>query len=157
MEALEYIIGGLLAVLGPLVTGLFSKLILERIKSATWSRVVNQLMLSVWAVVDDVGQSYVKAMRKAKDPDSPGGTSLTAEEKAQAKALALNRLKSYLGKKGLDEVAKVIGLKTDDQLGAVIEHAVAERAAGRKLAESVAAPAFKAELVKRSPLPPGPV
>ena len=64
-----------------------------------------KLGLHVKAACLEVAQTYTDEIRKA----SADGT-LTDEEKAAAKALAMSKLRARLGWKGLLEVAKVLGI-----------------------------------------------
>ena len=57
------------------------------------------------AAVDEVAQVYVKEIKRANEDGV-----LTDEEKAKAKAMAVEIFKSNLGKKGLDRLIKVLGM-----------------------------------------------
>lgn len=79
---------------------------------------------AVFTAVRNVQAVYVDAIKAAKDPSSPGGTSLTDEEAKAAKQKALDAIKSYLGAQGLALITQVLGLSgsaLDDFLLAKIE------------------------------------
>lgn len=77
---------------------------------------------AVFSAVKEVEQTVVGAIRRAKADGK-----ITDEEKAEIKAKAIAAVKSYLGAKGLLELAKVLGLDgaaLDALIGAKIEGAV---------------------------------
>jgi len=90
-------------------------------KNDRWDGMILRLDDLTIKVARDVFQTYVKARKKA----SEDGT-LTAEEKAEAKARAKKALKSYLGMKGLKEIATLMGGDSplEDFLGTAIEDGV---------------------------------
>lgn len=97
-----------------------------------WSRMaagsLRDLLQRAWLEVVDaareVFQTYVETLKAAKDPLSPGGTSLTAEEKAEAKRRAVAIFKANFGKKGLARLAKVFGVDIERWIGSKVESAV---------------------------------
>lgn len=99
-------------------------LVWNRLKAGT----VRDLLQRAWTEVLDacreVFQTYVEALKAGKDPTSPGGTSLTAEESAEAKNRAAAIFKANFGKKGLGRLAKILGVNLDAWLGSKIESAV---------------------------------
>lgn len=58
---------------------------------------------------------YVEGIRKAKLPDSPGGVSLTQEEKDEAMQMALNATRIFLGEKGAEEMNYIFGNDKEKQ------------------------------------------
>ena len=99
-------------------------LVWNRLKAGT----VRDLLMRAWTEVLDacreVFQTYVEALKAGKDPESPGGDSLTEAEKAEAKSRAIGIFKANFGKKGLGRLAKVLGVNLDAWLGSKIESAV---------------------------------
>jgi len=71
-----------------------------------------------------VFQTYVETLNAGKDPSSPGGTSLTADEKAEAKRRAVAIFKANFGKKGLARLAKIFGVDIERWIGSKVESAV---------------------------------
>lgn len=64
---------------------------------------------SALRVVKSVYMSYVENIKKTE------GRSLTPEEQEQAKSAALEKLKSYLGAAGLQEISTLLGLSSSQQ------------------------------------------
>jgi len=68
-----------------------------------------RLMESLGGLIQEAEQTLVAQLKAAKDPNSPGGTKLTASEAATIKNEVLQRFKDMWGKKGLAELAKILG------------------------------------------------
>lgn len=75
--------------------------------------VLRRLNETTWTVVLELQQTEVEALKAATDADGPGGRKITPEEAADLKQKALDKLKDYLGAKGLTLLAKVLGLSGD--------------------------------------------
>lgn len=125
---------GIVESLGPLLvagftalTGWLAKLGADKLKASTKSDTANyaaSMILrfndSVATAVRKVEQTYVKAVKAGRQPDSEGGTALTEGEAQNAKNLALAELKAYWGSRGLGELAKVFGL-TDGEFARFVD------------------------------------
>lgn len=87
-------------------------------KSAQWlsARIKNEYLRSVLVRLDDAVVSVVRELHQvtvdALKASSPDGK-LTAGTRETVKRAALDAIKSHLGVGGLNEVARVLGLKTD--------------------------------------------
>lgn len=128
LQALEY---GLPILMGTVLTWLLAKLgqfINAKVKNEYLAGTLVRLKDAVHAAVSEVSQSYVDGLKAGRSPNSADGSKLTHEEKQAAKKKAVDAAKSYLGKKGLKELAKVFGLKADaaldEFLGGQVEKAV---------------------------------
>lgn len=84
-----------------------NQLVKAKIKNEYWSGVLARLNDAVFTAVKSVHQSFVDPLKKEN-----GG--LTDENKAIAKKMAVETAKSYIGAKGLQELAKVFGLGADE-------------------------------------------
>ena len=104
MAALEYLAPALLALLGYL-SSRFVMYLNKKHKSDYLKGLLERLNDSALEVVRNVYMAYVGPLKK-------DGKKLSAEEKAMAKAMAMADLKDYYGKKGLDELMKVLGLSS---------------------------------------------
>jgi hypothetical protein len=62
------------------------------------------------AVVLEVEQVYVAALRRAREADSPGGTKLTEGEAEAAKTAAVDRLIEMLGIGAITRALRILGL-----------------------------------------------
>lgn len=65
---------------------------------------------ATWTVVLELQQTHVDALKAATDESGPGGRKITSDEAENLKKLAVGKLKSYLGPKGLAILMKVLGL-----------------------------------------------
>jgi hypothetical protein len=104
------------------LTGILAKafqFLAEKVKIQKISSIIGRIDDLAIRVVGDVHQTYVKSI-KASNADGK----LTEEEKELAKKMALDKLKSYLGPKGLGELQWLItGDETPGQfLASVIEN-----------------------------------
>lgn len=63
------------------------------------------------AVVLEIRNTYVEALKRAKDPTSPGGTSLTPEEATEALRKAVDRFVDMIGLGALERAMKIMGLE----------------------------------------------
>ncbi len=88
-----------------LLSGWAAKLIAAKVRMEYLRGVLIRLDDAVLSAVKEVSQTYVDALKSGR----ADGT-LTDEESKKAKDLALSSAKSYLGMKGLSELAKVLGL-----------------------------------------------
>lgn len=70
---------------------------------------LGRLVSSVQTAVVAVNETAKAEIMAAKDPTSPGGSSVTKAEAEQLKAACLDKIKAYWGTKGLAEAAKVLG------------------------------------------------
>jgi len=66
-------------------------------------------------VVREQNQAYKKDMKKARDPNSPGGASITRDEAEKLKKGAVNRLVAYFGLPGLMKIAAAFGAAATDK------------------------------------------
>ncbi len=84
---------------------------------------LERLWLEAKKTVLSIEQSYVQALKRGKEDDGK----LDAEERAEAKRLAIAELKSNLGKKGLMKLVRVLGIDDiDGWLGSTIEAVIGE-------------------------------
>ncbi len=65
-------------------------------------KVLDQVEQSIEAGVEDTYETYVREIKKAKDPSSPGGTSLTKEERKEARDKTIAFARSFLKKQGIE-------------------------------------------------------
>lgn len=87
------------------------------------AKVSNETMKGILVRLDDAALNAVKSVHQAfvsglKDKDS-----FTDEDKKTAKAMAVDAMKAYLGKKGLEEAMKVLGFddkKAEDKVEAAL-------------------------------------
>lgn len=110
------------SVLALLTAGLalLTNWIAKKIKSEHWAAVVMKTDDVAIKVIRDVYQAYVEPL-KAANADGK----LTEDEKRNAKAMAIQQIKSYLGAKGLNELASLLSAgKIDEYLSSVVENAV---------------------------------
>jgi hypothetical protein len=84
------------------------------IKSRTRNELVGGVLSRtvelVFTLVREAEQTAVYELRKARDPKSPGGASITQSEGKQIKEAVISKLKELYGPKGLEELGKVLGL-----------------------------------------------
>lgn len=93
-----------------------------RIKNETAAGIIERAYFAVTRATQEVWQTYVQALKEANADGK-----LTDVEKRNAKKLALDAAKKYLGKKGIAELIKILGVDPDDWLGGLIESVVGER------------------------------
>ena len=133
------IINGLLIALGPLFLWLLkwglSKLT-EVLADYTQKKTNNDTLVTFIKRVDDAAMRVVKSvyMTYVDAIKTKEGRALTEEEKQRAKDLALDKLKSYLGASGLDELATIFGYtqaERDKYLDEHIEAAVYDAKHGK--------------------------
>ena len=122
----------LLGLLGPLflwvfkkaagkITDIIGNFLEKKTQSQYVGDTIKRLDETAMRVVKSVYQSYVSGLKNERKGR------LTADEKNNAMNLALAKLKSYLGPKGLEEVKKIFNLKDgaiDRLLGDTIEASV---------------------------------
>lgn len=113
METVQEIILWFLATFGTVAVTFLGNLLAKLIKSKVANETVQQALLraneAVWTAVQSVEQEYIKSLKAAKDPSSEGGASITQAEAKQARQLALQRAKSFLGRPGLELLGYVFG------------------------------------------------
>jgi hypothetical protein len=81
----------------------------SKTKNETLAGIMVRLNESVFESVKAVNEQMKDLIGKAKDPASPGGVKITEAEAKQLKDAALGHVKAYWGKKGMKEMAKVLG------------------------------------------------
>lgn len=91
------------------------------------SKIVREGLQRLWLeakkTVLSIEQTYVRALKDGKEDDGK----LDAEERAEAKRLAIAELKSNLGKKGLLKLVRILGIDDiDGWLGSTIEAVIGE-------------------------------
>lgn len=99
--------GGLLSLLAWLL-GAAARYFGQKTKNEYANNAINRLDDALIAAVREVYQTYVSQIKKGRADGK-----LSSEEKAAAKDLAIDKAKSFLGKKGLKAVAKVLGLPVE--------------------------------------------
>lgn len=107
--------------LAPILTAFLSALsvkvaqfISARIEHEALAGVLVRFSDSLFAAVKQTNQTLKDEILKAKDPKSPGGIGITAEEAARLKDAVWHQLKiEYGGLAGLRQVLKVLGLDDD--------------------------------------------
>lgn len=102
-------------------------------KDSLARRFVDGFEATLTTVVGGLNQTMKAGLKAARAPDSPGGASLTKEEKDLIKKMAIDELKSYLS---LDQLMRIFGYFTgtakptptqvDNFLSASIERKVSE-------------------------------
>lgn len=120
-KAIEVLSPLLLALLGWLSVKL-AQLINARVEQEYLRGVLVRLTDAVFTVVKELDQTLVTAM---KDANRDG--KLTDSEKAEIKLRAVATVKAYLGMKGIEAIAKVLGLSSagvDNFISAKVEAAV---------------------------------
>jgi len=110
-----------LVILGGWIAVKVKALLDAKITNTTLNGVLSRLASTVETAVSSVYQQFV-------EPIKAGGT-LTDDQKAQAKAMALAEIKSHLGTKGLQELEYILGWSSEQvqsNLGSHVESAVAK-------------------------------
>jgi len=111
----------LLVILGGLIVVKIKALLDAKVTNTTLNGVLTRLASTVETAVGSVYQQFVEPIK--------AGGSLTDDQKAQAKAMALAEIKSHLGTKGLQELEYVLGWNADQvqaNLGSHVEAAVGQ-------------------------------
>lgn len=158
---------GIISDVGPTIIGLIftggAAAFALVFKKAGWVRdMLFRAGNEVKAAVLEVEQAFIDRVKAARAPDSPGGVEITKEEAAEAKALAIAAAKKNIGMKGLQRLARILGLESiDEWLGTHVEAAVkslsiAQTAAGGEgpPAEAAKAVAKTADMAVTRPLTP---
>ena len=110
----------ILVILGGWIALKVKALLDAHITNATLNGVLTRLASTVETAVSSVYQQFVEPIK--------AGGSLTDNQKAQAKAMALAEIESHLGMKGLQELEYVLGwssVQVDANLSSHVEAAVA--------------------------------
>lgn len=111
------VVGGIIAILGGVGT------VVGYLLRSQWARdAFARFVVEVEAVVREVSQVYTDEITRAR----MDGT-LTEEEKATARAMAVARLKVNFGAKGLARLARILGVadeNVDRWVGSHVEAAV---------------------------------
>lgn len=131
LAGLDWLTLGLQAALwaSPVIAGLLAWLaraaailITGRIEAGWAQDLLMRLNTQAYLIVTELQQTTIEALRKTNEDGV-----ITAEEAAEIRQVALDRLKSYIGPRGLAEILKVLGLGgqgLDGFLGTLIESAV---------------------------------
>lgn len=133
-----YVLG---LVLGGIAT-LLAKFVFPRIKAGYARDLAQRAWVEIQGAAFEVGQVYVDGLKAA----SKDGT-LTVNEKAAAKVMAIDVAKANIGAAGLKRLGRVLGVNIDTWLASKVEQAVAIQ----KLTKP--APLPKATAVRLPPLP----
>jgi hypothetical protein len=105
-----------------LVVGLIGKYVLAKIGNETVKKYVGRALDEVYDATGEIHQTYVKALKEANADGK-----LTAEEKAEAKRMALDVAKANIGSKGLARLGRILGIDSvDDWLDTKVEASVAK-------------------------------
>ncbi len=112
IEALPYLIPVVLAILG-WGFKLLGDLIQSKVKNEKVKGVLSRADEAIEKAVRFVGETMKAELAKAKEASSEGGEKITPEEYRRAKQAAIDAAKSYLGKKGIAEIVRVIGIQWD--------------------------------------------
>ncbi len=116
---------GILSVLGIGLT----RYVFSAIKRAWLIDALSRLWIEAKKSVLAVEQAYVKGLKEGMADDGK----LSAAERAKAKGMALDVLKSNYGMVGLRKLARVLGIDSiDGWLGSTIEAALGDTAAPPK-------------------------
>ncbi len=136
-----YLLGGSLLV-GGLTYALkkLSDLLGVKIENETVSGVLQRLTASISDAVSMVDQTLRKELMAAKDPNSEGGATITAKEKAQMFEAVWQALKDeYGGFSGIFKLAKKIGIgdvvSAKTKINTMIEAAVSTHKMRKKMAD----------------------
>jgi len=89
--------------------GWIGKKIASGVKNDYVSGMLVRLDDSVFEAVIAVNQTMKTMIGKARDPGSPGGTSITVAEADLLKEAAWSHVKSYWGSKGIKKIAAIAG------------------------------------------------
>ncbi len=105
---------------GQKITNLLADYVQSKTQNESLVNIVKRTDEAAMRIVKSVYMTYVDAIKK-------NSGALTDEEKAHAKNLAIDKLKSYLGSAGLEELANIFGYtqeQRDKYLGDQIEASV---------------------------------
>ena len=118
---------GLLVALGPLalwllkhfsqkLTDMLSSYVQHKTNSEAAGTFIKRLDEAAMRIVKTVYMTYVEAIKKGS------GGKLTDEEQRRAKSLALDKLKSYLGPAGLEELAQIFNFSMSEREKMLDDH-----------------------------------
>lgn len=93
----------------------------ESRKSRRYSHAAEVLLERVGISVKSAFQTYVKKIKEGKDPASPGGTSLTDQEKKDVNTAFWGDLKGHYIEDGWDDLKAVYAAYNED-VETVVEH-----------------------------------
>jgi len=123
------------ALLGALWTALVALAVRAGLNRVWLRAMLQRLVVEAEAAVLEVEQVYVEAIKAARADGV-----LTAQEKAEARSMALATLRANLGVKGLQRLARVLGIADVDRwLGTRVEAAVRTRTVPTPTAVAAAA------------------
>lgn len=110
----------ILGMLGSVITALLawvgvhaSSWLKAKSKNETVGGMLARTSDMLFALIREAEQTAVYELRKARDPRSPGGAVITQSEGKQIKEAVITKFKELWGPKGLEELAKVLGLTSD--------------------------------------------
>ena len=107
----ELVIAPLLALAIPYLGMHLAAWLKSKTKNEAIGGAIARVTESVFSAVKLVNQTLRAEIEKAKDPKSPGGTEITAEEAAKLKAAVWDQLKlEYGGMAGLEKALAALGL-----------------------------------------------
>lgn len=100
--------------------GLIARYVVQRIQNSFAQGVVSRAWSEIRDAVLEVAQTFVDDLKLARDDGK-----LTARERQLAKARAIETAKSNIGAKGLQRLARILGLENvDDWIGTKVESVV---------------------------------
>jgi hypothetical protein len=93
---------------------------------AVWGeKVTNRIAVEADNAINKVAQTYIKEIKKSRDPNSVGGSGLTKEEGLAALKMATSSVKDSLGAAFISEAESILGPGTiEEGIKVAIEAAV---------------------------------
>lgn len=128
MVACGPVILWLIKYFGSKLTNMLGDWVKVKTKSETFEHFIKRIDDAAYKIVKTVYNTYVQAIKKGE------GRKLTAEEKSNAKKLAIDKLKSYLGPTGIKELLETWEMSDqegDDYLEDQIEAAIYDAKHGK--------------------------
>lgn len=125
------------------VMWLMGKFVYSRIGHEYTREALGRATQEIFSAVEEVGQTYVKQIKKGQEEYSSGGKLLTDAEKENAKRMAIENAKANLGKKGLTRLVKVLGGPhvAESWFETKVESAVSSLKRAEKAVETTTTPA----------------